>query len=140
MIQIFMLIRVFFTIFYTTSCANCLCSTGRSSSCMLTNISTLAADSVFPLMRFFYNCHYSTIITLLFMFLCCLNPFLCFCMITNISAHSAFSIFPIVQSTAILCLWFIFYRACLIRTLMPMIRSIIRPSKCMRMLMTFYIL
>ena len=140
MIQIFMLIRVFFTIFYTTSCADCLCDTSRGSSCMLTNISTLAANSIFPLMIFLCNRHYSTVITLLFMCLCCLSPFLCSCMLATILAHAAFSIFPIVQSIAILCLWFIFYRACLICALMPMIRIIIRPSSTRQMLMKFYII
>ena len=128
MIQIFMLLKVFFTIFHSAFCANCLLSTSRGSSCMIATILAHATNSIFPLMRFFYNRHYSTVITLLFMCLCCLNPFLCFCMRTNISAHSAFSIFPIVQSIAILCLWFIFYRTFLICTLMPMIRIIIRPS------------
>ena len=108
--------------------------------CMLTNISTLAANSIFPIVRCFFNCYQITATPLLFMCLCCLNPFLCSCMLATILAHATNSIFPLMQSTAILCLQFIFYRACLICTLMPMIRIIIRPSKCMRMLMTFYIL
>ena len=104
-----------FSIFLTTSCADCLLGTSRFSSCVIANlfatnitemiviiilvladILTLTADSVFPLMRFLCNRHYSTVITLLFMCLCCLSPFLCFCMLTNISAHSTFSIFPLV--------------------------------------------
>ena len=49
MIQIFMLIRVFFTIFYSAFCANCLLSTSRSSSCMIATILAHSANSIFPL-------------------------------------------------------------------------------------------
>ena len=49
MMQNVMVLRVYFTIFYSAFCANCLLSTGRSSSCMLTNISAHSTFSIFPL-------------------------------------------------------------------------------------------
>ena len=49
MMQNVMVLRVYFTIFYSAFCANCLLSTSRSSSCMIATILAHSANSIFPL-------------------------------------------------------------------------------------------